>query len=134
MANYQRKKKNIKLFGGSDAIAVLEYSEFNEIYMIVDEFMTFRRSDINISGNRTDKKLQLRKMKGNTSYMYYLLKNYSDKFDEVTKLEMCKMLYRNFRVAYRTDFYSNVKFFSIIFRNLPIIDVLKIILHKDGYK
>ena len=131
---HKYKYQNIELAFGSDAIAVLEYSEFNEIYMIVDEFMTFRRSDINISGNRTDKKLQLRKMKGNTSYMYYLLKNYSDKFDEVTKLEMCKMLYRNFRVAYRTDFYSNVKFFSIIFRNLPIIDVLKIILHKDGYK
>lgn len=96
--------------------------------------MNFRRSDINISGNRSDKKLQLRKMKGNTSYIYYLLKNYSDKFDDTTKLEMSKMLYRNFRVAYRNDINANIKYFYTIVKNISFKDALNLIRRKNGYR
>jgi len=132
---YQKYRyQNFELAFGSDAIAVLEYSEFSNIYMIVDEYMTFRRSDINISGNRSDKNLQIRKMKGNTSYMYYLLNNYSNKFDYLTKLEMCKMLYRNFRVAYRGDFKMNIKCFINIINILSLKDVFKLVKRKDGYR
>lgn len=139
--NIFRKDKYIKyrfqeldLAFGSDAIAVLEYSEFSRIFMVVDEYMTFRRSDINISGNRTDSNLQLRKMNGNTKYMYYLLKRYSDKFDSLTKLEMCKMLYRNFRIAYRNDLKANIIYLNIIIKNISFKDFLNLIRRKHDYR
>ncbi|WP_312311261.1 glycosyltransferase [Empedobacter brevis] len=130
---YKYKFQNIELAFGSDAIAVLEFSEFSNIYIIKDEYMTFRRSDINISGNRSDSVLKRRKMIGNTHYMFYLLVNYSDKFDYDTKVEMCKMLYRNYRPVYRNQILKNMKFLSIIFKLLNFSDFKKLITKKYDY-
>ena len=127
------KFRNIELAFGSDAIALLEFSEFSRIYMIRDEYMTFRRSDINISGNRRDTKLKVRKMKGNADYMYYLLDKYADSFDYITRLEMCKMLYRNYRPVYRTNVQYNLKYLYLMFNVLDLSDFIKILAHKNDH-
>lgn len=101
--------------------------------MIRDEYMTFRRSDINISGNRRDTKLKVRKMKGNADYMYYLLDKYADSFDYITRLEMCKMLYRNYRPVYRTNVQYNLKYLYLMFNVLDLSDFIKILAHKNDH-
>ena len=101
--------------------------------MIRDEYMTFRRSEINISENRTDTALKIRKMKGNADYMYYLLHNYANNFDYVTKLEMCKMLYRNYRPIYRTNIQYNLKYLYLMFNTLDLSGFIKILTYKNDY-
>lgn len=124
------KYQNIELAYGSDAIAVLEFSEFGDILFINNAFMSFRDSEVNLSGNRNSTDFRLRKMKGNTEYMGYLLKNYSQKFDYDTKVNMCKMLYRNFRIVYKNDILKNIYYFSILLKTIKVTDIKNII--KNG--
>lgn len=124
------KYQDIDLAYGSDAIAVLEFSEFGDILFINNAFMSFRDSEVNLSGNRNSTDYRGRKMKGNTEYMAYLLKNYSQKFDYETKVNMSKMLYRNFRVVYKNDILKNFYYFSILLKTIKITDIKNII--KNG--
>lgn len=122
--------KNLELAYGSDIIAVLEFSEFGNILFINNAYMSFRYSKVNISGNRNSEIMKIKKMKGNAGYMIYLLSKYGSKFDYDTKVEMCKKLYRNFRVVYRQNLLKNLYCFFLIFKNVKIIDVKNIV--KNG--
>lgn len=122
--------KNLELAYGSDIIAVLEFSEFGNILFINNAYMSFRYSKVNISGNRNSEIMKIKKMKGNADYMIYLLSKYGSKFDYDTKVEMCKKLYRNFRVVYRKNLLKNLYCFFLIFKNVKIIDVKNIV--KNG--
>lgn len=124
------KYQDVELAYGSDAIAVLEFSEFGDILFINNAFMSFRDSEVNLSGKRNSTDFRMRKMKGNSEYMAYLLNNYRQKFDYETKVSMSKMLYRNFRVAYRNDFIKNIKYFYILLKTIKITDIKHII--KNG--
>lgn len=124
------KYKDIELAYGSDAIAFLEFSEFGDLLIINNALMSFRDSEVNLSGNRNSTDYRIRKMKGNTQYMAYLLKNYSQKFDYETRVNMSKMLYRNFRVIYRNNLIKNIYYFSILLKTINITDIKNII--KNG--
>lgn len=124
------KYKDIELAYGSDAIAFLEFSEFGDLLIINNALMSFRDSEVNLSGNRNSTDYRSRKMKGNTQYMVYLLKNYSQKFDYETRVNMSKMLYRNFRVIYRNNLIKNIYYFSILLKTIKITDIKNII--KNG--
>jgi len=124
------KYQDIELAYGSDAIAVLEFSEFGDILFINNAFMSFRDSEVNLSGKRNSTDLRLRKMKGNSEYMGYLLKNYSQKFDYDTKVNMSKMMYRNFRIVYKNDILKNIYYFLILLKTIKITDIKNII--KNG--
>lgn len=124
------KYQDIELAYGSDAIAVLEFSEFGDILFINNAFMSFRDSEVNLSGNRNSTDFRMRKMKGNSEYMGYLLSNYKEKFDYETKVSMCKMLYRNFRIAYRNDIIKNIQYFFLLLKTIKITDIKHII--KNG--
>ena len=124
------KYQDIELAYGSDAIAVLEFSEFGDILFINSAFMSFRDSEVNLSGNRNSTDFRLRKMKGNSEYMAYLLKNYSQKFDYDTKVNMSKMMYRNFRIVYKNDILKNIYYFFILLKTIKITDIKHII--KNG--
>lgn len=104
------KYQDVELAYGSDAIAVLEFSEFGNILFINNAFMSFRDSEVNLSGNRNSTDYRIKKMKGNAEYMDYLLKNYSQEFDYNTKVNMSKMLYRNFRIVYKNDVFKNIHY------------------------
>ena len=69
-------------------------------------------------------------MRGNSQYMRYLLSNYASKFDDETKVNMCKMLYRNFRVAYRNNVFKNIQYFFLLFKTIKVTDIKNII--KNG--
>lgn len=124
------KYKDIELAYGSDAIAFLEFSEFGDLLIINNALMSFRDSEVNLSGNRNSTDYRSRKMKGNAQYMAYLLKNYSQKFDYETRVNMSKMLYRNFRVIYRNNLIKNIYYFSILLKTIKITDIKNII--KNG--
>ena len=122
--------QNIELAYGSDAIAVLEFSEFGDILLINNAYMSFRDSEVNLSGNRNSTDLRKRKMKGNADYMTYLLNRYGDKFEYDTRVNMGKMLYRNFRTIYRNNFFKNIYYFSVLLKNIKLIDIKNIV--KNG--
>jgi hypothetical protein len=122
--------QDIELAYGSDAIAVLEFSEFGDILFINNAFMSFRDSEVNLSGYRNSTDYRGKKMIGNTQYMTYLLKNYRQKFEYETKVNMCKMLYRNFRVVYKNNLFKNIYYFSILLRSIKTTDIKNII--KNG--
>ena len=124
------KYQDVELAYGSDAIAVLEFSEFDDILFINNAFMSFRDSEVNLSGNRNSTDFRMRKMKGNSKYMGYLLSNYKEKFDYETKVSMSKMLYRNFRIAYKNDILKNIYYFYILLKTIKITDLKHII--KNG--
>lgn len=124
------KYQDVELAYGSDAIAVLEFSEFGDILFINNAFMSFRDSEVNLSGNRNSTDFRMRKMKGNSEYMGYLLSNYKEKFDYETKVSMSKMLYRNFRIAYKNDILKNIYYFYILLKTIKITDLKHII--KNG--
>ena len=124
------KYQDVELAYGSDAIAVLEFSEFDDILFINNAFMSFRDSEVNLSGNRNSTDFRMRKMKGNSEYMGYLLSNYKEKFDYETKVSMSKMLYRNFRIAYKNDILKNIYYFYILLKTIKITDLKHII--KNG--
>lgn len=104
-------------YGGSDTIALLEFSEFGKILFENEAFMFFRNSEMNISANPN---LKLRKMKGIAQSLSYLLDNYSDKFSYKVKIEMCKKLYKCFRVVYKCDLLKNLNYFLLLFKNLKL--------------
>lgn len=124
------KYQDVELAYGSDAIAVLEFSEFGDILFINNAFMSFRDSEVNLSGNRNSTDYRIRKMKGNAEYMDYLLKNYSQEFDYNTKVNMSKMLYRNFRIVYKNDVFKNIHYFYTLLKTIKIVDIKSII--KNG--
>ena len=125
--------QDVELAYGSDAIAVLEFSEFQNILFVNDAFMYFRDSEFNISSNRNKTDLRLRKMRGNTQYMTYLLRKYSNKFEYNAKVNMCKKLYACFRVVYRTNFIKNMYYFTVLFRNLKFRDFLRMCFTKGKF-
>ena len=99
--------------------------------MIADEYMSFRYSSINISGNRSDYLLKKRKMVGNSQYMYYLLSRYPMYFDDETKLLMCRKLYTNFRAVHRNDVLLNFKYFKIILKRISFKEAFKLVFNKS---
>lgn len=101
--------------------------------MIRDVYMTFRRSDINVSVNGRETKLKVKKIKGNADYMHYLLDKNANSFYYITKLEMCKMLYRNYRPFYRTNIQYNLKYLYLMFNVIELTDFIKILIHKNDH-
>ena len=126
------KYQDVELAYGSDAIAVLEFSEFGDILFINNAFMSFRDSEVNLSGNRNSTDYRIKKMKGNAEYMDYLLTNYSQKFDYNTKVNMSKMLYRNFRIVYKNDVFKNIHYFYTLLKTIKIVDIKSIIKNGGG--
>jgi len=116
-------------YGGSDTIAILEFSEFGNILYINDAYMSFRKSGLNISANQ---KLKLRKMKGIVQSMAYLLENYSTKFPYPLRLEMSKKLYSCFRVVYKNNVVKNIHYFFLLFKILKSKDFFRILIQRGN--
>lgn len=81
--------KNFPLGWYSDILAVLEFSEFKNIYSINNAQIFIRISAYSISGNDFNLKL---KAESTFEFYYYLLTNKVELFDEKQKKELCFVL------------------------------------------
>lgn len=89
----KRKFKDLPLAWYSDYLAVLECSNFNNMYTINEAFVSFRLSGLNISSKNDDLTL---KNVATFNFYYYLLANRSNFFNKKQKENLYFMLEKTF--------------------------------------
>ena len=126
--------KNFPLGWFSDILAVLEFSDFNNIYSINKVIVFVRISDLSISGNQKNLKL---KNQSAFKFYYYLLSEKSSCFNEAQKnvliLKLCKIYLNNkkqfiyfFKISFLllscnliTDYINFIKSIFLNYKNAP---------------
>ena len=101
-----KKFKNLPLAWYSDYLAVLECSNFGNIYTINDALVSFRLSGLNITNKKDD--LALKNI-ATFNFYYHLLANRSGFFNKEQKEMLCFMVEKTF-----LDNKKNLKFWLLL--------------------
>lgn len=115
--------KDFPLAWFSDKLAVLEFSDFKEIYSINDAVVYIRISDQSISGIQNNYR---EKLNATFDFYYYLLSNKKDFFSKLQQKELLGQLVK----VYMNDKKSTIKFLKVskIFLNAMFFtDYLKFV-------
>ena len=120
--------KNFYLGWFSDVLAVLEFSNFNEVYTINNESVYVRVSALSISGNQNNLKL---KAKAKFDFYYYLVSQKRSFFSEMQKEELLATILKSYindkkQLQY---LYKILKFFLKYFHIQSFYRFIKSILY-----
>jgi glycosyltransferase involved in cell wall biosynthesis len=98
--------KNFPLAWYSDLLAVLEFSNFNEVFSINEAFVQIRISELSISGNNTNYDV---KSKARFEFYYYLLSKKRNKFSP----EQINELFGRLNTSYLNEKKNIIYFYKI---------------------
>ncbi len=110
--------KDFPLGWFSDVLAVLEFSNFKELYTINEALVYIRISDLSISGSQRDLEL---KSKSAFNFYYYLLSKKRNQFTRAERLVLLKKI-NNSYLNNKTKVTWFLKISTIYFINFFIMD------------